>query len=49
MYRNLDKEGSMALKIKDSIVILIDDGAATGATIIGAARWIKIKVITMIK
>jgi putative phosphoribosyl transferase len=28
-------------KIKDRIVILVDDGAATGATIIAAARWIR--------
>jgi putative phosphoribosyl transferase len=28
-------------KIKGKIVILIDDGAATGATLIAAARWIR--------
>jgi putative phosphoribosyl transferase len=28
-------------KIKDKIVILVDDGIATGATVIAAARWIK--------
>jgi putative phosphoribosyl transferase len=28
-------------KIKDKIVILVDDGVATGATIIAAIRWIK--------
>lgn len=28
-------------KIKGKIVILVDDGIATGATIIAAARWIK--------
>jgi putative phosphoribosyl transferase len=27
--------------IQNKIVILIDDGAATGATLIAAARWIK--------
>jgi putative phosphoribosyl transferase len=28
-------------KIKDKMVILVDDGIATGATVIAAARWIK--------
>jgi putative phosphoribosyl transferase len=28
-------------KIKDRIVILVDDGIATGATVIAAARWIR--------
>ena len=28
-------------KIKDRIIILVDDGIATGATVIAAARWIK--------
>jgi len=28
-------------RIKDRIVILVDDGIATGATVIAAARWIK--------
>jgi predicted phosphoribosyltransferase len=29
--------------IKDKIVVLIDDGAATGATLIAAARWLRKK------
>lgn len=28
-------------KIKDRTVVLVDDGAATGATVIAAARWIR--------
>jgi predicted phosphoribosyltransferase len=28
-------------KIKDRIVILVDDGIATGATVIAAARWVR--------
>ena len=30
-------------KIKEKVVILVDDGIATGATIIAASRWIKEK------
>ncbi len=38
LYRNsIEKE----IDISDKIVILVDDGAATGATLISAARWIK--------
>lgn len=38
LYRpDRDKE----YKIKDKIVFLVDDGAATGATVIAAARWIR--------
>jgi putative phosphoribosyl transferase len=37
MYRPNHRE----YKIKDRIVILVDDGIATGATVIAAARWIK--------
>jgi len=37
LYRPSQKE----YDIKDRIVLLIDDGAATGATIIAAARWIR--------
>lgn len=33
--------GSQEYKIKNMTVILVDDGAATGATAIAAARWIK--------
>jgi putative phosphoribosyl transferase len=40
LYRNLGEEGSIAHKIKDKIVVLVDDGAATGATLIAAARYI---------
>jgi putative phosphoribosyl transferase len=43
LYRN-DTENLVSLKshIKDKhTVILVDDGAATGATIIAAARWIR--------
>ena len=28
-------------KIKDRIVILVDDGIATGATMIAVARWVR--------
>jgi putative phosphoribosyl transferase len=37
LYRNLDKE----YDIDNRIVIIVDDGAATGATLIATARWIK--------
>lgn len=38
LYRpDRDKE----YKIRDKIVFLVDDGAATGATVIAAARWIR--------
>ena len=37
LYRDLEKRHN----IDDKIVIVIDDGAATGATLIAAARWIK--------
>jgi predicted phosphoribosyltransferase/pimeloyl-ACP methyl ester carboxylesterase len=32
---------SQKYEIRDKVVILVDDGAATGATIIAAARWIR--------
>jgi putative phosphoribosyl transferase len=40
LYRN---EATKDLRsfLKDKTVILVDDGAATGATIIAAARWIR--------
>jgi predicted phosphoribosyltransferase len=37
MYRPYSRE----YKIKDRTVILVDDGIATGATMIAAARWIR--------
>jgi putative phosphoribosyl transferase len=37
LYRNLRKE----YDIDNRIVIIVDDGAATGATLISTARWIK--------
>jgi predicted phosphoribosyltransferase/dienelactone hydrolase len=37
VYRPNNRE----YKIEDRIVILVDDGIATGATVIAAARWIK--------
>jgi predicted phosphoribosyltransferase/dienelactone hydrolase len=37
VYRPNDGE----YKIKDRIIILVDDGIATGATMIAAARWIR--------
>ncbi len=37
LYRSTEKE----YDIQGRIVILVDDGAATGATIIAAARWIR--------
>jgi putative phosphoribosyl transferase len=39
LYRNLRKE----YDIDNRIVIIVDDGAATGATLISTARWIKKK------
>ncbi|HET7345468.1 MAG TPA: phosphoribosyltransferase family protein [Nitrososphaeraceae archaeon] len=35
------KDFSSSSFLKDKTVILVDDGAATGATIIAAAKWIK--------
>jgi putative phosphoribosyl transferase len=35
------RPNSRDYKIKDRIVILVDDGIATGATVIAAARWIR--------
>jgi putative phosphoribosyl transferase len=37
MYRKVGRK----YKIKSRTVILVDDGAATGATIIAAARWVR--------
>jgi putative phosphoribosyl transferase len=37
MYRPYPRE----YKIRDRTVILVDDGIATGATMIAAARWIR--------
>jgi predicted phosphoribosyltransferase len=37
VYRPNNRE----YKIKDRIVILVDDGIATGASVIAAARWIR--------
>lgn len=44
LYRNnglTRKDFSSSSFLKDKTVILVDDGAATGATIIAAAKWIK--------
>jgi putative phosphoribosyl transferase len=43
LYRNdpTRKDFFSSSFLKDKTVILVDDGAATGATIIAAARWIK--------
>jgi putative phosphoribosyl transferase len=43
VYRNSDKLMEYSDKINDAqkTVILVDDGAASGATLIVAARWIK--------
>lgn len=38
LYQNVRRR---EYQFKDKTVILVDDGAATGATIIAAARWIK--------
>jgi putative phosphoribosyl transferase len=38
LYRNVRRR---EYQFKDNTVILADDGAATGATVIAAARWIK--------
>ena len=40
LYRNV---GRREQEFKDKTLILADDGAATGATVIAAARWIKKK------
>lgn len=40
LYRK-EKRKDFSSFLKDKTVILVDDGAATGATIIAAARWIK--------
>jgi putative phosphoribosyl transferase len=37
LYHNLRED----VAVEDKLVVLVDDGAATGATIIAAARWIK--------
>jgi putative phosphoribosyl transferase len=37
LYRN----GRSERQIKDKTLILVDDGAATGATLIAAARWLR--------
>ena len=39
MYRSNKKDADYS--IKDKVVILVDDGIATGATVLVAARWIK--------
>ncbi len=41
LYQNVERRREY--QFKDKTVILADDGAATGATIIAAARWIKKK------
>ena len=43
LYRNNEptREGFSSSFLKDKTVILVDDGAATGATVIAAAKWIK--------
>jgi putative phosphoribosyl transferase len=38
---NLYRPDNRAYDIRDRIVILVDDGVASGATMIAAARWIK--------
>jgi putative phosphoribosyl transferase len=38
---SLYRRQGLEYNIKDKTVILVDDGAATGATIIAAARWVK--------
>jgi putative phosphoribosyl transferase len=40
LYRNAENRG---YGIQDKIAILVDDGAATGATLMAAARWIRKK------
>ena len=35
------RPNNIEYKIKDRIVILVDDGIATGATMIAAARWVR--------
>jgi putative phosphoribosyl transferase len=40
IYRN--RADTIAARIRDkNIIVLVDDGVATGATVIVAARWIK--------
>jgi putative phosphoribosyl transferase len=38
---NLYRPHAREYKIKDRVIILVDDGIATGATMIAAARWIR--------
>ena len=38
VYRGYKEYGN---KLKDKIVILVDDGIATGSTIFAAAQWVK--------
>ena len=40
LYYYAERE-QIAFKVKDKTVIIVDDGAATGATLIAAARWIR--------
>jgi putative phosphoribosyl transferase len=41
IYRNKEMQQSLENKINDHITILVDDGAASGATVIAAARSIR--------
>jgi len=38
---SLYRPNQQEYKIKDKIIILVDDGAATGSTLVVSARWIK--------
>ena len=42
LYRNSEEKEKYEL-INNKYVILADDGAATGATVVASARWIKKK------
>jgi predicted phosphoribosyltransferase len=41
LYRNTRSRREYHQHLKDKTVILVDDGVATGATVIAAARWIR--------
>jgi predicted phosphoribosyltransferase len=41
LRNSLYRESSPSYDFGDKVVILVDDGAATGATILVAARWIR--------
>jgi putative phosphoribosyl transferase len=43
LFRNSSSNVKEEYDLKDKIVIIVDDGAATGATLIATARWVREK------